>query len=171
YFSQYSPFNGIETLGAATTYYLSDGSSWQSGAGSARTTRARFLSSEVHGDSVRFVLIPPPDSVLYQQTDFNSGEHSSQGTATVAGPMVIEARVGDTDADMNGLAFVHDNDITSYSEPAFNFFSAVVGSVVPYRVRYHLSSGTWSASTLDGSFQYSLTGHVDFAHPLSAPRL
>src|SRR5262249_43634573 len=62
-------------------------------------------------------------------------------------------------------------DITSYGEPAFNFFSAVVGSVVPYRVRYHLSSGTWSASTLDGSFQYSLTGHVDFAHPVSAPRL
>jgi hypothetical protein len=171
YGDTYQPFTGIDMLGGARTYYLSDGSQWGSGAGSYRLTLGRYLRVETVGTTLRYVLNPPPDSVLYEQTDYDGGDHSAQGVLKVAGPLVLEATAGSNTAVMSGLALVASNDATWYGEPRFNFYSALAGSVVPFVIRYTLSSGAWSATTMEGFFSYSSTGSVDFAHPVSSPGL
>jgi outer membrane protein assembly factor BamB len=72
---------------------------------------------------------------------------------------------------MRGQAEIVANDETSYGEPRFNFYSAVVGSVVPFELTYTLLSGTWGPTTFDQAFSYSRMGWVDFANPISAPQL
>jgi hypothetical protein len=71
-----SPQPSIELLGSAAIYYLSDGSSWTSGAGTFRVGTAALDRVEVVGSLIRYYFRPPTDGMLYQQTDFNSGYHS-----------------------------------------------------------------------------------------------
>jgi len=64
------------------------------------------------------------------------------------------------------------NTFANYSDNRFNFFSEIVGAVVPYQQTYHLYSGTWQENTFSTSFSYTRTGGwVDFAHPISVPLL
>jgi outer membrane protein assembly factor BamB len=166
----YSPGGTITLLGSADVYHLSDGSSWQSGAGSYRSHWSQLVSVDVDGATIRYVLSPPEVGLLYEQTDYDFGDHSSQGTLGAAGPLVIEAEAGSTTAVLRGEARVVSNDPTWYGEPRFNYFSAIVGSVVPFEVVYTIQGGTWQADTFTKSFSYVGTGTVDFAHPISTPR-
>lgn len=166
----YSPGGTITLLGSADVYHLSDGSSWASGAGSYRAHWSQLVSVEVESTTIRYVLSPPEVGLLYEQTDYDAGDHSSQGTLGAAGPLVIEAEAGSTTAVLRGGARVVSNDPTWYGEPRFNYFSALVGSVVPFEVVYTIQGGTWQPDTFTRSFSYLATGSVDFAHPISAPR-
>ena len=167
----YSPFNGLGMLGFARTYYLSDGRSWQSGAGSARLTRAQFHHATVTADTIRYFLLPPPDSTIYEQTDYDSGDHSAQGVLKTTDMLEVVALAGSNVAWITGQARVASNEATWYGEPRFNFYSALPGAVVPYRVRLTNLSGSWSATSFDGSFSYSMDAVVDFTRPLSSPAL
>lgn len=171
YGDSYSPWSGIDLLGGARTYYLSDHATWSSGAGSYTLKKVLLARTEVDGTKVRYILIPPADSVIYQQTDYDSGDHSAQGTLKAAGPLVLEATIGSTSAILRGVARVASNEATWYGEPAFNYYTALAGSVVPFTIRYTLSSGAWAANTLDGSFSYTMSGFVDFVHAVSSPTL
>jgi outer membrane protein assembly factor BamB len=71
---------------------------------------------------------------------------------------------------LRGEARVVSNDPTWYGEPRFNYFSAVVGSVVPFEVVYTIQEATWQPDTFTKSFSYFGAGSVDFAHPVSTPR-
>ena len=170
YYASYTPALTLQVLGGADTYYLSDGSSWESGAGSYQIGGARLDRVEVDGNTVRYYLIPPADGVLYAQTDFDSGDHSAQGSLGASGPLVIEATIGATTAVLHGAAELLSNDSTSYGS-LFNYYSAVVGSVLPVEVTYQLGSGSWGPHTFDSSFTYSAQGRVDFANPISVPKL
>ena len=56
------------------------------------------------------------------------------------------------------------NDATWYGEPLFNYYSAVVGSIVPFELTYTLLNGAgWSPTTFQSSFSYTVRGEVDFA--------
>lgn len=167
----YVPAAYLRLIGRADVYSLSDGSSWSSGAGSYLAAQALLERVETVGSTVRYVFEPPADGILYSQTDFDSGDHSAQGTLGVEGPLVLEAEIGTTTAVMRGGARLLANDPTSYGEPRFNFYSAIVGSVVPFEVTYQLLTGTWTETTFDSSFSYSYAGTVDFANPLSTPQL
>lgn len=159
----------LNLLGSANVYYLSDGSSWATGAGSYAQHWSQFVRADVDGATIRYVLSPPDGGLLYAQTDFDGGLHQSQGTLGAAGPLVIEATAGSTTAVLHGEALVVSNDTT----PAwtnFNYFSAVVGSVVPFEIVYRIYGATWQADTFTRSFNYSAAGQVDFAHPRSTPR-
>lgn len=170
YSSTYTPASVIHLIGRASVYTLSDGSTWRSGAGSYRRASGYLDHVELDGDMIRYVIQPPADGQLYQQTDFDSGDHSSQGVLGVAGPLVIEALRGSTEATMSGGVEIVSNEISTYGEPRFNFFSAVVGAVVPFSVTYQLVGGaTWQPDTFDASFSYSYSGSVDFANPISVP--
>jgi outer membrane protein assembly factor BamB len=161
----------LELIGRANVYTLSDGSSWSSGAGSFTKARAQLNRVETAGSTIRYVFDPPADGVIYRQTDFDAGSHSAQGTLGADGPLVLEAEIGSTTAVMRGGARILANDATTYGEPRFNYYSVVVGSVVPFEVAYRLGSGTWTETTFDAAFSYTYTGVVDFAHPLSTPEL
>jgi putative pyrroloquinoline-quinone binding quinoprotein len=170
-YGTFYPSGGLSPLGSAGTYYLSDGTTWNSGAGSYRLTAAGLDHVEVLGTTVRYHLTAPTDSVLYEQTDFDSGDHSAQGTLKAAGPLVLEASIGSTQAVLRGVALVASNEITWYGEPRFNFYSALVGSVVPFAVTITNYSGGWNETTFDQSFSYSTSGMVWFTGSISSPAL
>lgn len=170
-YGSFSPGGSLVLLGSADTYNLSDGTHWSSGAGSYRVGQSAFDHVEVSGSTVRYVLRPPADGVLYQQTDYDSGDHSAQGTLEASGDLVLEATVGSRTAVMHGQARVASNSSTSYGEPRFNYYTAILGSVVPFDLSLTLNSGTWSTTTFMSSFSYTSTGRVDFAAPVSTPPL
>jgi hypothetical protein len=168
--STYTPGGTIPLLGSAVTYHLSDGTQWTSGAGNYYNHWSQLVRVEVDGSTIRYVLSPPEVGAVYEQTDYDNGDHSSQGRLMAAGPLVIEAQAGSTVAVLHGLARVAANDPTSYGEPRFNYFTAVVGSVVPFEIDYTILGSTWQPETFSQSFTFSATGSVDFAHPVSIPR-
>jgi len=170
-YGSWSPGGQFGLLGSASVYSLSNGTTWYSGAGSYRTSQSSLNRVEVAGTTVRYLFAPPVDGILYQQTDYDSGDHSAQGTLGVAGDLVLEATVGARTATLHGLARLLSNDATYYGEPRFNYYTALVGSIVPFDLTVTLQSGTWSASTFSGSFSYSSTGRVNFASPVSVPAL
>lgn len=111
YSETYRPAGTIYLLGSAGTYTLSDGSTWSSGAGSYYNYAAYLDHVEVSGDTIRYFL-DQRDGLLYQQTDYDSGDHSSQGTLGVSGALVLEATRGSTTAVLRGGA-----EIVSNTEP------------------------------------------------------
>jgi outer membrane protein assembly factor BamB len=158
----------LTLVGYADTYSLSDGSNWSSGAGSISFYAAPLDHVEVSGTTLRYVLAAPDGGLIYRQSDFDSGDHSAQGALGAAGALVVEAETGSTTAVLRGNALVVANDATSV--PQFNYYTAPVGSVVPFEISYTMQSGTWTADAFSRSFSYSVTGFVDFAHPVSTPR-
>lgn len=160
----------LTLVGSASVYFLSDGSQWSSGAGSYYTHAAQLDHVEVSGTTIRYVLTPPAS--IYQQTDYDSGNHSAQGRLDPSGPLVIEAQAGSTKAVLRANALLASNDATWYGEPRFNYYTAIVGSVVPIEMIYTMQGGsTWTADAFSRSFSYSVAGVVDFANPVSVPRL
>ena len=52
----------------------------------------------------------------------------------------------------------------------FEYFSAPPGSILPLELTYSLQDGAiWSLFTFDNSFDYEITGDVDFANPVPIP--
>lgn len=172
YGQSYSPGDTLLLLGSASTYTLNDGTTWESGAGRHFAYSAALKYVEVVGARIRYIFyLPPYSGYIYQQIDYDSGEHSSQGALAVEGPLVLEATVGDAVATMKGAARIADNTVTLYDEPSFNYFSAPVGALVPFEQTYTLQSGTWQEDTFSHSFNYANSGFVDFAHPVSSSTL
>ena len=171
YHSPYSTIGTLTLVESADVYYLSNGTQWSSGAGMGRLHSSQVSSVDVFGPTVRYVLSPPATGLIYEQIDGNAGDHSSQGTLGPSGPLVLEAQIGSTTAVLRGNALVVSNNLTFYGEPRFNYFTALVGSVVPFEMVYTITGGaTWQADTFTKSLACTGSGFVDFAHPVSAPR-
>lgn len=168
YYETFSPGGLFNIAGWPDTYHLSDGTQWDSGAGSFRAGLGSFHHVEVSGSELRFILSEPADGILMEYTDFDGGYHSSAGRLGVVGPLVIEAVMGQQTAVLRGQAEILANPPTHYGD-LFNLYSAPVGAVVPFEVTYRLVSGGWSMSTFSATFSYSLTGTIDFANPVSVP--
>jgi len=167
----YAPSPSLDLFGPAVTYFLSDGSSWNSGAGTFFVVPVHLLSVEVSGSTVRYYFAPPPDSVAYEQTDFDSGNHSSAGTLQCADPLMLEATLGSSEARLRGRVTVVANDPTSYGD-RFNYFSAGVGAVVPFEITYLLNSpGGWTADVFDRPISYQSSGHVWFTRSVPSSPL
>jgi outer membrane protein assembly factor BamB len=172
YGQTYRPVDTIALLGSADHYFLSDGTSWGSGAGSHYTYGAYVDRVEVEGDTVRYYLTPSTETYIYRQIDYDSGDHSSVGILGAGDELYLEATLGSTTATLRGGAVVVENAPANYAEPRFNYWSAVVGAVVPFEQTYLHTSGTWQEDTFDYEFSYRRTGgSVDFANPISVPLL
>lgn len=169
-YSSHEAGGSIVLMGSAETYHLSDGSQWASGAGSYYHHDALLSRVEVSGSTIRYVLSPPTVGLIYQQTDYDAGDHSAQGSLGPSGGLVIEAQLGSASATLRGNAVVVSNDATWYGVPRFNYYTAILGAVVPFEVVFTLSGDTWTPTTFDRAFTYSSAGWVDFAHPVSTPR-
>lgn len=168
----YTAYNTINLLGRASNYMLSDGSSWRSGAGSSNDFGAFFDRVEVDGSTIRYFLrAQDVANRIFAHTDYNSGNHSSVGTLSAAGDLVLEAQIGSAEAVLRGHAEISENMPANALPPRFNYFSSVVGAVVPYELTYTLTSGTtWQLNTFDQTFSYRRSiGVVDFANPISLP--
>src|SRR2546428_413994 len=65
YYQSFQPGGTVGVLGSAATYYLNNGSSWQSGAGTDRPFEPMLGHLEGSGPTIRHVLAAPPYGLLY----------------------------------------------------------------------------------------------------------
>ena len=164
YSDRYYPYNGLLLFGPARTYYLSDGNNWRSGAGSYSTARALLDRVETSGTTIRYYFDPPIGGFVYKQTDYNSGDHSSNGSLGIVGPIVLETTVGSNSAAITGEVEILTNSPANYSEPRFNYWSAPVGAISPFSATYTLLDGvTFSETTFDTEQKIANEGTVNFA--------
>lgn len=154
----------------ADYYFLDDNSTWESGAGWHPDTSSTVLSVNVLGDTIIYTFSTPEDSILFQNTDYNSGDHSAQGVLGVSGPLTIVSELGSNTAVMSGYTEILSNEETWYGEPRFNYYSADVGDLVYFEVNYILGNGAvFDEDLFSTDFSYNLTGHVDFTNVVPIP--
>lgn len=67
---------------------------------------------EVAGGTITYNFLNPPDDVLFQNIDFDNGNHSAHGVLGVAGPLQIIADVGARTGTMTGYTRIVSNDAT-----------------------------------------------------------
>jgi hypothetical protein len=152
-------------LGSAELYELNDGSSWTSGAGSVFYERGGVSRVDVDGDTIRYTLDVPVGSRLFEQTDYSASD-SSNGRLDTTAPLVLVAGAGSTTATISGLARVASNDPANYAPPVFKYFTAPVGSLVPFESIYRLlDSKTFTPTTFDAPFRYTLGGVINLVVP------
>jgi hypothetical protein len=163
--SAFNPGSGVLLFGSAGEYFLSDGSSWNSGAGSHGIGSGTLKSVEILGTSIQYTFNPPTDGILYRHTEYNAGDHSSQGELGVNGPLVLKAEIGSNTAKMSGNVVIVSNDMTSYGEPKFNYFTASVGDLARYSITYTLHDAIWTENIFTNTFSYGLSGNVYFIPP------
>src|SRR5207237_7454110 len=90
----------------ASSYDLSDGSSWQSGAGTGyffNSTVAHVASS---GGEVAYTFQQPANDILFQNTDYSFGDHSAQGTLGAPSQITLIADAGSRTGVMEGWVTV-----------------------------------------------------------------
>jgi hypothetical protein len=160
-----NPGGEVLLFGSASEYFLSDGSSWGSGAGSSAIGRGTLQSVEITGSTIQYTFNPPSDGILYRRTDYNAGDHSSQGELGVKGPLVLIAEIGSNTAKMSGNVVIISNEMTWYGEPKFNYFSASVGALARYSITYTLHDAIWTENIFGTTLSYSLSGYVHFTPP------
>jgi hypothetical protein len=153
----------------AQTYYLSDGTSWGSGAGVGYVTSINYQSSYTSGGNVYYDFSAPLSGDLFQNTDYDNGSHSAQGTLGYAQDMVLVAQIGSTHAQFSGGAVILDNTETWYGQPRFNYYSASVGQSVYFEFDYTILNGTWQVDTFEKPFTFSDSGYIDFTRVVPEP--
>jgi formylglycine-generating enzyme required for sulfatase activity len=156
-------------LGWPQQYHLSDGSQWHSGAGTFGIGVGTSVSETVQDGTIQYMMSVVGRSDLLDYTDYDSGNHSSQGALMPYGPLVLDATIGSRTATMHGYTEIFSNDMTWYGEPRFNYYSASVGQVVPFDATFTLATETWQPGIFQTDFYYDMVGHVDFTQPVPEP--
>jgi hypothetical protein len=154
---------GLMILGSADDYLLDDGSSWSSGAGWRPNQYADIANTYVEGSTINYELDMGIGDIIFQNTDYNSGNHSAQGVLTTTHELTLSAIFGSTTAKLEGYVEIMSNNETWYGEPRFNYYGANVGDLVYFEVEYQLLRGDiWNLNTFNKKFSYNLSGLVDF---------
>lgn len=157
---RYGPGGALQVGTSLGRYGLSDGRTWRSGAGSARTHLLRFDRVTRDGTSLRYALTITGD--LFNRTDYDSGDDSVNCRLEAAGPIEIVAAEGATTGVVRGLARVAADEPANYRDMRFHHLSAPVGAVVRYAVTFTLRGATFTTGLFDGSFGYDARMQVDF---------
>lgn len=170
----YSPYSGY-TQGKlwlpslAQTYYLSDSTSWGSGAGTQTLTGSAYVGATQVGGLIYYDFAPLLNNVLFSNTDYDSGSHSAQGTLGWFGDVILVAQAGGTNADFSGGTEILDNTETWYGTPRFNYYSASVGQSVYFEMDFVLHNSTWQLDTFSNAPNITANGFVDFTQVVPEP--
>lgn len=156
-------------FGQASNYELNDGTTWTSGAGWHPTTYSTLSGVTTNGASVTYTFNTPASGLLFQNTDYDSGDHSAQGELGAPASLTIVAPLGGTTGVMSGYTKIVSNTETWYGQPKFNYYSAPVGSYVYFEQRFSLTDTTFTADLFNRNFNYNEEGFVDFTHTQSVP--
>ncbi len=157
---RYGPGGALQIGTSSGRYVLSDGRTWRSGAGTARTHLLRPTGVTRDGTSLRYALTITGD--LFNRTDYDSGDDSVNFRLEAAGPIEIVAAEGSITGVVNGLARVALDEPANYRDMRFHRLSAPVGAVVRYRATFTLREATFTMGLFDGSFAYTVQMRVDF---------
>ncbi len=121
----YSLTYGMTIGGRVSTYNLSDGSSWSSGAGSSTSGSMKFDRLETDGSVGHFYFTH--NDLLLRKTDYNSGSHSANFELHVDGPLVIVATLGSRQGVLQGRALIVSDQPANYNDSRFNYLTAIQG--------------------------------------------
>lgn len=170
----YSPSDSLLNIPApAYRYQMSDGSSWQGGAGIFYTPSTTYLASVVSNGFVYYYFAPLDNGVLFQQKD-SDGYHVTQGTLGLSGNFVLTAEIGATVATFSGYTTILDNTIPQLGGYDLNYYSASVGQSVQFQMSFTIwnpANMTWQADTFANSFDYVSGGYVDFTQVVPEPNV
>ncbi len=171
----YSPVDKQFKIPApAGTYFLSDGTAWQTGAGIFYTPTATYESTVVSNGYVYYHFSPLDIGVLYQQKDA-SDQNFSQGTLGWINDVVLFAAIGSQEATFSGYATILANSPPDNLDPHYNFdyFSASVGESVYFDFSFSIwnpGNMTWQPDTFENSFDYTSGGIIDFTQVAPEPK-
>lgn len=157
------------TFSAADYYTLNNNTTWQAGAGWHPNNWSNLVSTQVNNNTLRYTFTAPANGILFQNTDYDSGDHSSQGVLGFSGPLIIEAQAGSTTGKLSGYATILSNTETWYGQPRFNFYAANVGQKVYFEQNYSLLGTSFTADLFQRQFVYNETGVVDFTRVAAVP--
>lgn len=164
----YFPERGFfQVFNPASFYELSDGSTWQSGAGVHSHLTATLAGVDVRGDLISYRFDVPENAILFQSTDFGFGDHAAQGTLAAPRELVMTAQLGSGHATLRGYTTILSND--RIHGDVFNAYSAPVGSRVYFEQNFTLNDATFGRDLFDTSFLYQQSGFVDFTRVMAAP--
>ncbi|HEY9026384.1 MAG TPA: PEP-CTERM sorting domain-containing protein [Burkholderiaceae bacterium] len=151
-----------------SSYDLSDGTSWEQGAGSFSFLNSTVTRVAATGSALAFTFRQPADGVLFQHTDYDSGDHSAQGTIGTPSQITLLADAGAKTGVMEGWVRILSNDPTWYS--SFNYYSASVGQSVWWQTTVTLQGdATFTPGLFDTHFDYVESGVVDFTRVQAVP--
>lgn len=164
YAESYAPGIGLTILGLSEWYDLSDGTSWHSGAGTFSDPHAWVSGVSVNGTTITYTLNLPVGGRLYENTDYGTG-HSSQGRLSSVAPLQLVAEWGTHTATLSGWAHLDSNDMMSFGNPMqnFDFYTAPVGSLVPFQATVTKSGAGFDETCFNTSFLYGVHGEINFA--------
>jgi hypothetical protein len=161
-FGDYQPGDTFMVFGQAANYQLSDGTSWDSGAGTGHIAASTLESVTTTGSTITYTFGPTTSGFLFSQTDFDSGEHSAQGELGLPSALTLTALLGESTVHMKGYTEIVSNTETWYGQPRFNYFTAPVGSRVYFEQTFSLLNDSFIGDLFSRSFAHTEVGYVDF---------
>lgn len=156
---------GMAIFPYRATHYLSDGTSWSSGAGSTRMGTARVVRIERVGTSIRYQL--RPEERLLERTDYDGGDHSAHHGLDAVSELVLVAEYGGHVGTIHGEVRIAFDEPAKYRDERFHYLSAPVCSIVPFSATYTLpaTSAGFTETLFDRHFNYEGQATVDFRSP------
>lgn len=103
YSQSYTAGGQFMLFSSADYYQLSDGSTWDSGAGSHPATYSTLSAVSVDGNQITYTFDAPASGLLFRNTDYNAGSHSAQGELGLPGAAQHHRRTGRYDRCHVGL--------------------------------------------------------------------
>ncbi len=158
--TSYSPQGTVYIVGRIDDYYLNNGSSWSSGAGSYSYGNMSYRSISRQGVELLYQF--DSGGLILRPTDYDSGDHSAHFQLDVYGPLVLRATEGATTATLNGLAEIVFDGPANYADSRFHMLSSPVGSIIPFEAIFTLKNGkTFTETIFTESFNYTVTAEID----------
>lgn len=160
YFSRY-PRNGVmRIVGSGRDYYLSDGSTWESGAGWAGY--GGMIPNDItrDGSTIRYHM--NTDDLLIHRIDYDSGDHSASYQLDTLEALTIVAEYGSTVGTITTEALITLDEPENYVDERFNFLSAPLCSVVPISITYTLMGvNVFDETLFDEPFDFNSYTRID----------
>jgi hypothetical protein len=151
----------MAAAGPATIYELSDGSTFERGAGGGMFGQMQFAAVAREGDTIRYRMLAPDVVVQYDQ--YNQGNHSASYQLEGLGDIFIEAAHGGTLGYLEGEVLITADEPANYRDERFHYLSAEICSAVPLSSTIRLREGaTFDEALFDSEFAYDADGVLDF---------
>jgi hypothetical protein len=146
------------------TYYLSDGSSWPSGAGTADQAFMTLDHFTREGSVIRYHMTTP--DLIVRRTDGSFGDHAANYRLETLEHLIIVAQYDSPVGTVTSEALIAIDEPTTIVDERFNFLSAPLCSAVPITITYELLGGHVFDETLfDAEFVFTSYTVVDFTSP------
>ncbi len=155
-------FGALDTTSSVPGLYrLSDGSTWDAGAGTGRAGRLRVVGFEAAGVELR-VHVTTSDP-MYVRTDYDGGSHSANFELDPYDDIVLSGERGARTFTFATYVRVALDQPANYADARFNHLSAPICAVVPFTTTYTIVTGarTFDEHLFDADFEATVATRID----------